>query len=438
MKHVLHKITLFTAAAMLTLSTFANGFEYNGIHYILDESTKTASVTYTGDTPETNTYSGEIELPTKFKYNNEYYRVTSIGDKAFYGCKGISYINISGLITKIGSESFGSNNMTSLIIPDNVTTIADDAFKGSNISIFMLGAMENYSFLGNVSTTTPVFAPEASLQKIMETWKGTAKSIEQDYYLIDVSTITTTAFRLEKTEYYSLPNAPMFEFSSVITHGVEIYADEETGAFSWDGMNPGETCEYVINYNIDGEDLAEIIKLKARNPQVTCEESVITATSFTAKITGEEEGLYTPTETGIVIDGTKYTADDNGKVEVTSLTENKEYTAKPYAVYKGKTYYGDEFTFTAKNSTNIAGVTESETKVSLNNNSSNGYIEVMISGSNDANYSIINITGQKETEGTLMGENKVNTIQTNEFTPGIYLLNVTGNKLNKTVKFIIR
>ena len=83
MKQLLHRITLMATVAMFTFQTFANGYEYNGIHYILDEATKTASVTYTGETPENNSYSGDLELPTKFKVNNEYYRVTSIGEKAF-------------------------------------------------------------------------------------------------------------------------------------------------------------------------------------------------------------------------------------------------------------------------------------------------------------------------------------------------------------------
>ena len=168
MKQLLHRITLMATVAMFTFQAFANGYEYNGIHYILDEATKTASVTYTGETPENNSYSGEIELPTKFKVNNEYYRVTSIGEKAFYGCKGIDYINISGLITQIGSQAFGNNDMSSIIIPDCVTAIAADAFKGSNISVYMLSELADYSFLNEIGANNVVAAPEAALNKIME------------------------------------------------------------------------------------------------------------------------------------------------------------------------------------------------------------------------------------------------------------------------------
>ena len=437
MKQLLHRITLMATVAMFTFQTFANGYEYNGIHYILDEATKTASVTYTGETPENNSYSGDLELPTKFKVNNEYYRVTSIGEKAFYGCKGIDYINISGLITQIGSQAFSNNDMSSIIIPDCVTAIAADAFKGSNISVYMLSELTDYSFLNEIGANNVVAAPEAALNKIMEVWKGLPKDISTPYYLTDLSTMSYAALRVDKTEYYSLPNAPVFELSSIITHGVEIFADEN-GVYYWKNLSPGYICEFVINYNIDGEDLAEIVRLKVPGPKAYCDDIKIGTTTFSAIISADEDDTYIATEKGIVIDGTSYKADETGKVTISNLTEDKEYTAKPYAVYNNKTYYGEEFTFTTKNSTGIAATTESEAKVTLNNASGEGYIEVAISSENDATYSIINITGQKEKEGVLAGENKTNTIQTSELTPGIYLINVAGDKLNKTLKFVIR
>ncbi len=439
MKHFLHRISLFAATTMLTVASYAQNYEYKGLNYILNEESKTASVTYQGDNPETNNYKGEITIPTKFKYNNEYYRVTSIGEKAFYGCDSIVYVNIGGLIETIGSEAFGSNGMSSLIIPEDVKTIAEDAFKGSNISLFMLGAFDNYSFLNNVSATTPVFAREALLQTIDESWSGEPKSIETPYYMEVLSTMTTIAFRLHKTEYYSLPNAVPFEFSSVITQGVEIFANPETGVYSWDGLAPNTSLQFVINFSIDYEDCNQILTLKTTLPVIECEDASTTSTTFMATVTAQEEATYTATEKGIVIDGTKYKADENGKVEISNLAEDTEYTAKPYAVYKNKTYYGAEFTFTTNSSTGITGTAAAgEPKVTLGNNTRNGYLEISVSCEGDATYSIINITGQKEKEGVILGENKLNNISTTELSSGIYLINVCGNKVNKTLKFIIK
>ena len=442
MKHVLHKLSLLTTAAMFALASFAQGYEYDGINYILDHENKTAAVTYQGTNPEENNYEGEIDIPNKFKYEGTYYRVTSIGEKAFYGCDNIDYINIGPLVTKIGSQAFGNSGMSSLIIPDNdePMSIADDAFKGSNISLFLLGSYESYSFLNSVSVGTPVFAPEAMLQEIMEAWPGMPKSIEVPYYLEDLSTMTAIAFRLRPAEYYSLPNGPEFEISSVImsAQGSGIQPDE-TGLYVCDGIAPETKRDFAINYSIDGMDYGDMLYLTSTKPAIECEGISNTTTSFTATVVAQEEGAYVVVEKGVSVNGKKYPADENGKVEVTNLSEDKEYTVKPYATYKTKTYYGTEFVITTNSSTGVADVVaSSEPSVALSNNTRSGYLEVLVSCEGEAAYYIVNITGQKEKEGTLMGENKPNTISTAELSSGIYLINVNGNNINKTMKFVIK
>ena len=440
MKHVLHKISLFATAAMLSFASYAQNIEYEGINYILDHESKTATVTYQGSNPEDNNYKGEIDLPAKFKYDGTYYKVTSIGEKAFYGCDSIVYINIGGLIAEIGSEAFGNNSMSSLIIPEDVATIAEDAFKGSNISLFLLGTFDDYSFLNNVSTSNPVFVLESSMPEVKEVWQGEVKNLETPFYLEELSTMTTIEFRLHMTEYYSLPNSVPFEFSSVITQalGTGIVPDPETGIYKSDGLAPGASRDFVINYNVDGEDYSVMLWLSSSLPSIECSDIEKTATTFSATVTAQEEKSYIPTEKGVAINNKKYPADENGKVEIDNLTEETEYTVKPYAVYKNKTYYGDEFTFTTNSSTGIhSAVAGGEPKVTLKNKTRNGYLEIAINCEGEATYSIINITGQKEKDGVIMGDNKPNNINTSELSSGIYLIKVNGNKINKTLKFVI-
>ena len=435
MKHLLHKITLMVAAVMLAISASAVKFEYKGVFYNLDLDSKTASVTYTGETPEGNTYSGEISITNKFKYEGEYYRVTSIGEKAFYGCDGIVYVKIGGLVTSIASQAFGNNSMKSLIIPSQVATIAEDAFSGSSIDIFTPEALADYSFLKGVSTSAKVFAPEASLEGIRALWGGTAKSIEPHYYLEDLSTMSEARFRLHKTEYYSLPDAEPFEFSSVITHGVEIFPNEE-GVYSWGNLSLGQLCEFQINYSLDYEDIGATEHIAAK-PLIQCEEAAVNAGVFTANIAAEENATYSPTEKGVYVDGTKYAADAAGKVTIDALAADAEYIAKPYAIYKGKTYYGAEFVISTKNATGISGAA-AEAKFTFNNFSKNGYIEVATTAAGDIAYFIMNITGQKEKEGIIEGDGKVNTVSTAELSSGVYLFNVSGAGITKTVKFVIK
>ena len=435
MKHLLHRITLIVAAVMLAISASAVKFEYKGVFYNLDLDSKTASVTYTGETPEGNTYSGEISITNKFKYEGEYYRVTSIGEKAFYGCDGIVYVKIGGLVTSIASQAFGNNSMKSLIIPSQVATIAEDAFSGSSIDIFTPEALADYSFLKGVSTSAKVFAPEASLEGIRALWGGTAKSIAPHYYLEDLSTMSEARFRLHKTEYYSLPDAEPFEFSSVITHGVEIFPNEE-GVYSWGNLSLGQLCEFQINYSLDYEDIGATEHIAAK-PFIQCEEAAVNAGVFTANIAAEENATYSPTEKGVYVDGTKYAADAAGKVTIDALTADAEYIAKPYAIYKGKTYYGAEFVISTKNATGISGAA-AEAKFTFNNLSKNGYIEVATTAAGDVAYFIMNITGQKEKEGVIEGDGKVNTVSTAELSSGVYLFNVSGASITKTVKFVIK
>lgn len=55
--------------------------------------------------------------------------VTQIGYYAFYGCNGLTAVNIPNSVTTIGESAFGScHKLTSVNIPNSVTEIATDAF----------------------------------------------------------------------------------------------------------------------------------------------------------------------------------------------------------------------------------------------------------------------------------------------------------------------
>jgi len=55
--------------------------------------------------------------------------VTSIGDKAFYNCSGLTSVTIGNSVKSIGSNAFnGCSGLTSITIPNSVTSIGDKAF----------------------------------------------------------------------------------------------------------------------------------------------------------------------------------------------------------------------------------------------------------------------------------------------------------------------
>ena len=57
--------------------------------------------------------------------------VTSIGEYAFYGCSGLTSVTFPDSVTSIGSNAFrGCTGLTSVTIPDSVTSIGHGAFSG--------------------------------------------------------------------------------------------------------------------------------------------------------------------------------------------------------------------------------------------------------------------------------------------------------------------
>lgn len=59
--------------------------------------------------------------------------VTSIGYSAFSGCSGLTNVTIGNSVTSIGSSAFsGCSGLTSIVIPDSVTSVGERAFYGCN------------------------------------------------------------------------------------------------------------------------------------------------------------------------------------------------------------------------------------------------------------------------------------------------------------------
>lgn len=113
-------------ALMLTLIVSVMGYaqtEIDGIHYILNSETKEAEVSSCNDTP------GKITIPSAVKYSGITYKVTSIGKKAFSTTNFYSVI-IPNSVKSIGEEAFACcYNLESITIPNSVTSIEERAFR---------------------------------------------------------------------------------------------------------------------------------------------------------------------------------------------------------------------------------------------------------------------------------------------------------------------
>ena len=118
-----------------------------GIEYTLDPTTKTATVKSGRSATQT-----EVVIPEKVPCNNVEYKVTSIGEWAFYDCSALDSIEIPNSVTSIGNCAFyecsslksvtglegvtsigtwafdGCTSLVSINIPNSVTIIGDGAF----------------------------------------------------------------------------------------------------------------------------------------------------------------------------------------------------------------------------------------------------------------------------------------------------------------------
>lgn len=102
-KRILAAAFLTSAAA---LCTYAHDFEAGGIYYNITGDSEVAVTYYGFGYESTLPYSGDVVVPATVTYEGKQYTVTSIGQRAFYECNDLTSVELPNTVTSIGENAF--------------------------------------------------------------------------------------------------------------------------------------------------------------------------------------------------------------------------------------------------------------------------------------------------------------------------------------------
>ena len=136
---------------MLSMTTNAEIVEIDGIYYDVLKKINNAKVTGIR-----SNYVGAISIPESVEYEGTVCTVTSIANRAFAGCSGLTSLIIPNSVTTIGYDAFQNcNGLTTVKIGSGLTTI--EPYRGSG------GASYTSPFNGCTALTSITVADDNAI-----------------------------------------------------------------------------------------------------------------------------------------------------------------------------------------------------------------------------------------------------------------------------------
>ena len=116
------RFLLLTALLLLAIASFGHDFEVDGIYYSFRTTTYPVSVSVTspGTGSSKDVYKGAITIPSSVTYENKTYSVTAISSYAFSECKDLTSIAIPSSINLMDNNAFNGCSGLSKVIVSNL------------------------------------------------------------------------------------------------------------------------------------------------------------------------------------------------------------------------------------------------------------------------------------------------------------------------------
>ena len=191
-------IFLLAFALMCSMNVAALTFTIGSLKYITRSNTMVSAT-------KNGTPIGDLVIPESVEYNGTQYSVmsiensafasctgltsvtlpnsvTTIGDRAFENCSGLTFVNIPNSVTYIGDLAFyGCSGLTSIIIPNSVTSFGNSVFYNcsalTNVVIPNSMAYIPMNMFTNCSALINIIIPNSVTSIGYQAFKGCAKLI---------------------------------------------------------------------------------------------------------------------------------------------------------------------------------------------------------------------------------------------------------------------
>ncbi|MBQ8227301.1 MAG: leucine-rich repeat protein, partial [Bacteroidaceae bacterium] len=196
--------------------------------------------------------------------------VTSIGSYAFFDCRGLTSITIPDGVTSIGRNAFyGCSGLTSITIPESVTSIGDYVFANCNAlqSVKMLSSTPpavSEDIFNNCPDTLVIYVPTgAAANYDVDPWNNyqiVEKSCMEDYaiWASDMRTRPTKPITLS-VQLNNVNAISDYQFDLALPKGFSIAMDEDDLEMIYLSTERTTERKHTYSYNMLSDSLLRVI-----------------------------------------------------------------------------------------------------------------------------------------------------------------------------------